>query len=272
MKAKILVYALPALILTTIHLANAQQRKVKVAKVSWTSAFTKPRGAVAPESLEYSRRVLEEALSWYRSAETKAQILLSLAGAFVAFLSAMILSKESELRAILKHFGFDTYFYIAIMASLIVASVFSALMCLRSRMPRGDCRKDPKTSAAYMWFFGDLRYQKQQEIEGFLCTADEKEQVNAIAAQMAPLSYNVSAKHRWVNRGFTFLIAALLFFVLVGASYFLRLTGAVQNWSCETQLWSLVPLPFVTVIVVLLFLVLANAEHKERPTKEPSPQ
>jgi putative tryptophan/tyrosine transport system substrate-binding protein len=42
MKAKILVYALPALILTTIHLAKAQQPKVKVARVGYLSAtFTR---------------------------------------------------------------------------------------------------------------------------------------------------------------------------------------------------------------------------------------
>jgi len=243
--------------------------------VTWMSGFTNCEDNVAEdntanESLEYSRRIYEETLSWYRSAEAKAQILLTLAGAFVAFLSSIIVSKQAEVESLLKSFGRDTYFYIAIMASFIVASIFSALMCLRSRMPRGDSRKDPKTSAAYMWFFGELRYQKQQEIEEFLLKATDKEEVKALAAQIAPFSYNVTAKHRWVNRGFTFLIAALLFFVLVSASFFLRLSKAINNWTDEELWWSLVPLPFVPVIVLLLYLLFVKAEHQERPTKEPS--
>ena len=38
MKAKILVYALPALILTTIHVAEAQQPK-KIPRVGYLSSF-----------------------------------------------------------------------------------------------------------------------------------------------------------------------------------------------------------------------------------------
>jgi hypothetical protein len=42
------------------------------------------------ESLEYSRRLYDNIVDWYKSAELKAQVVLSLAGVFTSFLIASI--------------------------------------------------------------------------------------------------------------------------------------------------------------------------------------
>jgi putative tryptophan/tyrosine transport system substrate-binding protein len=57
MKAKILVYALPALILTTIHLAEAQQPK-KVARLGFLS-LSSPESVSAPPIEAFRQRLRE---------------------------------------------------------------------------------------------------------------------------------------------------------------------------------------------------------------------
>ena len=57
MKAKILVYALPALILTTIHLAEAQQPK-KVPRIGYLSSLDPARESARSEAIRLALREL----------------------------------------------------------------------------------------------------------------------------------------------------------------------------------------------------------------------
>jgi hypothetical protein len=65
MKAKILVYALPALILATIHLAEAQQ-PTKVRRIGWLSTTKGPRIFFVCKNTSFSlwdgRRLLTQRL------------------------------------------------------------------------------------------------------------------------------------------------------------------------------------------------------------------
>ena len=48
-------------------------------------------------NLEYTRRVYESVLGWYKSADSKAQVILAIDGAFVAFLTGTIFVKPDDL-------------------------------------------------------------------------------------------------------------------------------------------------------------------------------
>jgi len=50
-------------------------------------------------SLDYSRFLYEDVKDWYKNADMKAQILLTLMGAFVTFLASSIFVKADDLAA-----------------------------------------------------------------------------------------------------------------------------------------------------------------------------
>ena len=87
MKAKILVYALPALILATIHLAEAQQAK-KVFRIGLLSVAVPPPNALVTEAFRQGLRDLgyvegQNIVIEYRYAEGKADRLSNLAAELV---------------------------------------------------------------------------------------------------------------------------------------------------------------------------------------------
>ena len=68
--------------------------------------------------LEYSRRLYDDVLDWYKSADSKAQVVLAIDTAFLAFLTSAIFSEPDKLRAILAVFSWITWLNLALSPKL----------------------------------------------------------------------------------------------------------------------------------------------------------
>lgn len=182
-------------------------------------------------ALDYSRRLFANYMKWYENADSKAQILLGLDGAFLAFLTSSVFSKPEELRLVVSRFTVITWVLLAVMSVGLSVSIFSALRCLWSRTyGKRDLRElfsklglELGAPGPYppevMWFF-----QMVQELDGpsfkqQLETVDEKFEVRVLASQIWAVSRNVVKKHFWVDLGFLYACIGLVTFMAAMANY-----------------------------------------------------
>ena len=73
---------------------------------------TSPSSQEVEWSLEYARRLYDRVLAWYESAERKAQLILTLDGLFLSFLTSSLLSKPADLRPVVERFGAETWVFL----------------------------------------------------------------------------------------------------------------------------------------------------------------
>lgn len=180
---------------------------------------------------EYARNLFANVISWYGSADTKAQVVLTLDGAFLAFLTGTVFAKPDDLEETLARFTPLTWWLLGAMALCLAASIACALLCLWSRLywkSRSADRMDEykvvaEDAATYVpersWFFQDVRRLDPEQLVLWLEKADPGFELRALAAQAHELSRNVAKKHAWVNGGFVFAGCALVLFLAAGASY-----------------------------------------------------
>ena len=178
--------------------------------------------------LEYARRLHALVLDWYRSAESKAQILLTLNGALLAFLTGSLFSRPSDLAQLAATTGMRTRVLLALMCVTLLSSVGFAISCVRSRLlSTRDLERDlamvrssPERPypADILAFFQHLSYLNSSVLAGTLRAADADFELEALSSQIVKLSRNVAEKHRAANRGFVFTGLSLLLFLLAGVS------------------------------------------------------
>ena len=188
--------------------------------------------APASEALDYTRRLNTETLDWYRNADLKSQVLLTIDGVFLAFLTASVFKAPRDLQPIVARFGIETWILLGLMMLALSGSIISALLSLWSRgvvrrpVGRNDHARTPEVElvAAKMWFFEDIRRHDQERFIRALHRADQYMEVDAVGASIFVLASNVSRKHRWVNVGFLLVGVTLLLFLAAAVSYAIRST------------------------------------------------
>jgi hypothetical protein len=188
-------------------------------------------------ALAYSNLLFANVLDWYRNADSKAQIILTLDGALVAFLTTSIFKRPAELSDIIHNLNLRTWLLLMAMCACLVGSIISALMCLWSRVFLGIRRdsvlgQEQKKirdgaklySPNVMLFFKTIcwldhdRFQRQPE------TTDASFHIKALGSQAYLLSKRVYRKHVLVNAGFVLAGASLILFLASGVSYLVHLT------------------------------------------------
>ena len=89
-------------------------------------------------SIEYARSLYDDVVYWYKNADTKAQILLTLMGVFVGFLTSSIIVGATDLNEITDciDMNHDIWIVLSIMTATVTLSVLSALACLWSRISK----------------------------------------------------------------------------------------------------------------------------------------
>jgi hypothetical protein len=186
-------------------------------------------------ALEYSRRVFDGVLDWYKNADSKAQVILTIDGAFLAFLTSSIFMEQNNLSKILCRFGLETWLLLALMCATLAGSILSAIFCLWSRVYGRDTLDDilsrgglevnkPETyKPQFMFFFQFLSRLQPEQMAEKLYAVNEKYEIEALAYQTKNLSENVMNKHHWVNRGFVLAALSLLLFLGGGVSYVVRI-------------------------------------------------
>jgi hypothetical protein len=128
------------------------------------------------------------------------------------------------------HLGMLTWALLIAMCICLVGAILSALKSLRSQLDdlgsdeflaENGVRKDawetygPET----MWFFQHIARLDRTQFRKRIAGMDKSFEFHAVSANLPILCQNVVRKHAWVNRGFVFTAAALIFFLLAGMSY-----------------------------------------------------
>lgn len=191
-------------------------------------------GPVTADAVDYARRLYELVINWYNNADAKAQVILTLDGAFLTFLTSSILGSPDDVAKIIAIFGTETWVFLILMGACLVASIASAMMCLLSRiflLPQRDdiMRREkarvetaPKYSPNVMWFFQSISWLDHDKFKEQLKTVDKEFEVEALGSQIHLLAKKVTTKHRAVNWGFVFAGATLVCLLAVGVSYVVR--------------------------------------------------
>lgn len=188
-------------------------------------------------ALDYSRFVYTNVLDWYRNADLKAQIILTLDGAFVAFLTASLFKVPDDAAKITQRFTGYTWFFLTLMCLCLAASIVSALLCLWSRVflltKRDKILIREKTrisegvhpySPNVMLFFKTINWLDHDSFQEQLTTADTEFQIRALASQIYLLSRRTYVKHVLVNCGFMLAGASFILFLAGGMSYLVRIS------------------------------------------------
>jgi hypothetical protein len=189
------------------------------------------------EGLEYARRLYLNILDWYKIADSKGQLLLTLDGAFVTIMTGFVLGKPAEVHDKVQQFNPETWFLLIVAALAIALSIACAAACLWSRSGLGNgmiyriinqLGVDPKRRETYTasvaWWFGMIALLDRRYISETIKRADQEFERDALVSQIIALSINVLRKHRWVNRGWVLTAISLGALVLMSATYILRLS------------------------------------------------
>jgi len=186
-------------------------------------------------ALEYSRRLYERIIDWYKNADTKAQIILTLDGAFLTFLTTPIFNNPDELSKITQRFNPSTWLFLTLMCLCLVGSIVSALMCLWSRvffsakrdkvllLEKAQIKVAERYSPNVMLFFKTITWLDHDKFQAQLTGVDKEFEIKALASQSYLLSKRVYVKHLLVNSGFVLAGAAFIFFLAGGISYLVSL-------------------------------------------------
>jgi hypothetical protein len=182
-------------------------------------------------SLDYARRLFERIIDWYKTADSKAQIILTLDGVFLTFLTTSVFKNPDELSRIIQRFNFFTWLFLALMCVCLIVSIISALMCLWSRVwlfskrdavlvnEKKRLKDAKKYSPNVMLFFKTISWLDHDKFQSQLADVNEEFEIKALASQSYLLSKRVNAKHLLVNLGFVLSGASLIFFLAGGISY-----------------------------------------------------
>ncbi len=183
------------------------------------------------EPLDYSRRLYERVIDWYKNADSKAQIILTLDGAFLTFITSSIFKSPDELSNITQRFTFYTWLFLALMCSCLVGSIIIALMCLWSRvfisakrdeallLEKEKIKGSERYSPNLMLFFKTISWLDHDKFQAQLIGIDKEFEIKALASQSYLLSKRVYVKHLLINAGFILAAASLIFFLAGGISY-----------------------------------------------------
>jgi hypothetical protein len=194
------------------------------------SRYLKSRGTAAPnsshqrqEALIYCRSVYASMLDWYKVADAKGQLLLTINGIFVTVLSGLVLLRPDELIARKIQIGLAGWIFAAGAATAAGFSIICAIICLHSRLSTAKLDKnlesfqylDSEGRSQYrpvvtFWFGTLARFRDKQEGLDLLLNSSGEFELSAIADEILLLAPNVLAKHQWANRGWAAAGCALL--------------------------------------------------------------
>ena len=192
-------------------------------------------------SVEYARSLYDDVVHWYDNADTKAQVLLTLVGAFTAFLTSSAIIGADELKTITRCMSPLVWGVLLLMAAMVALAVLAGLACLWSRIrltpeteqaiARTETDLKHRTPGRVIGFFGTLRRLRKERFVTDLQGLDQDYELQIRAAQIHALSGRVYWKHVSVNIGFVSGGLSLLLFLLAAGLY----VWNVSDGTCLDQ-------------------------------------
>jgi hypothetical protein len=177
---------------------------------------------------EYVRRAYDRAIDWYKVAENKAQLLLTVKGLLVTVFVGSLTGKTSGARPT----GVETRIFIFASATAVVAAVSCAAAGLWSRHTINikeafaKLEVNPANPDSYkpevLWYFGHLARLDHGAAASMVSSADRRFEVTALSYNLVDLSVVVLRKHRFVNLGWALTASAIVFVVIAGVDVYIR--------------------------------------------------
>jgi pycsar effector protein len=184
------------------------------------------------KGLDYARRVYEMVIDWYKTAEKKAQLLLTANGAFATILFGIVSSNPSGLQQFGVNSGAETWFFVTVAVTAFCGAVGFASAGLLSRhrhniqldFTRLDVRpEEPKTyKREAVWYFGHIASLQFGPTVDLLRTADPRMEFDSLTYNVVGLSRVVLRKHRLVNIGWMLTAVTVLAMTAAAASLIIR--------------------------------------------------
>ena len=184
-------------------------------------------------NLEYVRRLYANVLDWYKNADLKANIILTIDGAFLTFVSTALFYQAGDIGRIPLY----TLVLLGLMALTLFISLSCAIACIWSRIYRNreidrmfkKREVDSKDYTTYIpsvsWFFQFISVLNKAEFEKKMRNLEPTFEIDAMASQIYYLSKNVREKHKYVNFGFVFTVITMVFFLASAATFLLYQQG-----------------------------------------------
>jgi len=184
-------------------------------------------------SVEYARRMYDRVIDWYKVAESKAQLILTVNGVFVSIAFGLASAGAGTGNRSPRP-GAETWTFLTIGALALCASIACAAVCLQSRHQfnaRNDFSElgvnpdDPETyRPEALWYFGHIAHLPWRFAVAKLRTADEEFELNALTYNVYGLAKVVLRKHRFINAGWALTALGLIALVAAAASFVIRST------------------------------------------------
>jgi hypothetical protein len=194
-----------------------------------TASIAQPQ--ISEANVEYLRRMYASTRDWYTSAETKAQLLLAVNGAFITLLFGVLFSRPSDVRAGTDHFGTDTWAFMGVSIAALAGAIVCAALCLwslhgKSAAEFARLKVDPGNPDSYraevLWYFGHVAQLQSDAVAERLLRVDRSFEAQVLAYHVVDLACKVLRKHRWVNAGWILTALALIALAAAGTSFFMH--------------------------------------------------
>lgn len=174
----------------------------------------------------------DRVFDWYKIAESKAQLILTIDGIFATIVFGSLSGRISDLGHAHTVIGPETWSLLAITLTALCGSIACATACLQSRHNYNihtDFKQlniDPDDQATYraegLWYFGHLASLRWEWVAERLRTADEEFEITTLTYNVHGLAKVVLRKHRLINAGWTLTSIALIALITAGASLIIR--------------------------------------------------
>ncbi|MFC4466835.1 hypothetical protein ACFPH6_20265 [Streptomyces xiangluensis] len=181
---------------------------------------------------EYVRRVYDRAIDWYRVAEAKAQLILTVNGVLVTVIFGTAAGNVTKKHEFAKISGVETWCFFLVSTGSLIGAVACAAACLWSRHVKNvkgtfaRLRVYPEIPNSYrpevLWYFGDLAHLEIEPAAALISRADRRFEIKALSYNVVHLAGIVLRKHRFVNAGWALTALAIISLIVGVASIFIR--------------------------------------------------
>jgi hypothetical protein len=185
--------------------------------------------------LEYARRVYDRVLDWYKVAETKAQLMLTVNGVFVTIGFGIFSAKPDNADVPTQDLGPETWAFLAVAVAALAGAISTAAVCMLSRHRhsikadfkrldidiRNGKRREPYPVES-LWYFGHLGSLPFRRAVNSFDQIDEDDEFKILTFHVVGLSRVVLRKHRLINAGWLLTSIALLSLLAAITSYVIR--------------------------------------------------
>jgi hypothetical protein len=207
---------------------------LRTPRMTWVSHAR--RTERSSRDLEFLQRIYASNRDWYMVAEKKAQLLLTIDGAFLAIVFGVVSGDGGGTGDIAAHFGPETWVFALTALSAVVGSILCAALSMWSLHSRGVMKRleadglDTQNVATYrpewLWYFGHLARLAPEHAASRLQHLTEEDEIATISYHTVDLAQRVLRKFQYVNAGWALAAIGL---VAVAATTASSLTRAVAQ-------------------------------------------